>query len=344
MAADPAQLARDSRYAADAVRDLARRVGRNLLPWTVSAAALFYVFGYAIDWKAIPEATEDANLPLFIAITGFDKVIFFLVWAFVQSEVIRRFVKPVPTRKILAMKGAAELLRTASNVLSDGAFMYGVSRLTAAPLAAVLVAITIPFGVHFGVLLCQATLVLPLLDGGIGGNLDVAGTALLGWLIVAAVSLAGRYGFWQRALSRINFGSAGQGVSFKQLLPLFGWFTLFAVFDVFIQGSASRAFGVEIDWVSLAARLPVLYLAISVPSFGNFGTREIAWSHLFAAYGSREALIAFALWTNAIFAALHFIIGALFFPRAIRMFRDFQRAKKEGKSVPQPFLRDAIDP
>lgn len=321
-----------------------KRLGRHLLPWVISIGALAYVFGYAIDWKSIPEATEDANLPLFIAITSFDKLTFFLVWAFVQAEVIRRFVEPVPTHKILAMKGAAELLRTGSNVLSDGAFLYGVSRLITAPLAAVLVAITIPFGVHFGVLLVQATLVLPLLAGGPSENLDVVAVVALGWTIVALAGLAGRYGFWERALSRINFGVRGQGVSFRQLLPFFGWFALFAVFDVIIQGSASRAFGIAIDWTSLTARLPVLYLAISVPSFGNFGVREIAWSQLFAAYGSREALIAFALWTNAIFATLHVMIGALFFGTAIRLVRDLRRARREGESVPQPFLRDQMNP
>ena len=321
-----------------------KRVGRHLLPWTVSAAALFYVFGYMIDWKSIPQATEAANLPLFVAITSLDKLTFFVVWAVVQTEVIRRFVQPVPVRRVLAMKGAAELLRTASNVLSDGAFLYGVSRLITAPIAAILVAITIPFGVHFGVLLLQATVVLPLLDGGPANNLDVVATVTLGWSIVGAILLAGRYGFWRRALSRINFGTSGRGVSFRQLLPFFSWFMCFAAFDVLIQGSASRAFGVDIDWLSLTARLPVLYLAISVPSFGNFGTREIAWSNLFSDYGSEEALIAFALWTNAIFAAWHLIIGALFFPLAVRMLRDFRRARKEGESVPQPFFRDAIDP
>lgn len=320
------------------------RLGRHLLPWVISAGALAYVFGYAIDWKAIPRATEDANLPLFIAITSFDKLSFFLVWAFVQAAVIRRFIEPVPTREILAIKGAAELLRTGSNVLSDAAFLYGVSRLITAPLAAVLVAISIPFAVHFGVLLVQASLTLPFLEGGLAANLDVAGVAALGWLIVALIGLAARYGFWRRVLSRIDFGVGGRGVSFRQLLPFFGWFGLFAIFDVFIQGSASRAFGVSIDWISLAARLPVLYLAISVPSFGNFGTREIAWSNLFADYGSREALIAFALWTNAIFAALHVIIGVLFFSRAIALVRDLRRARREGESVPQPFFRDAIDP
>lgn len=320
------------------------RLGRHLLPWAISLGALGYVFGYAIDWKSIPEATEQANLPLFIAITSFDKVAFFLVWAFVQAAVIRRFIEPVPTRKVLAMKGAAELLRTGSNVLSDAAFLFGVSRLITAPLAAVLVAITIPFAVHFGVLLVQATLALPFLGGGPAENLDVSITVVLGWFIVVSVSVAGRYGLWQRWLSKINFGVRGQGVSFRQLLPFFGWFALFAVFDILIQGSASRAFGVAIDWTELAARLPVLYLALSVPSFGNFGTREIAWSNLFSEYGSREALIAFALWTNAIFAALHVIIGVLFFGRAIRLVRDLRRARREGEAVATPFFRDAIDP
>ena len=75
----------------------ARRFTRQLLPWLITAAALGYVFGYAIDWQAIPAATEKANLPLFISITIFDKLGFFLVWALVQAAVIRRFIEPVPT-------------------------------------------------------------------------------------------------------------------------------------------------------------------------------------------------------------------------------------------------------
>ena len=46
-----------------------KRFTRQLLPWLITAAALGYVFGFAIDWEAIPAATEKANLPLFIAIT-----------------------------------------------------------------------------------------------------------------------------------------------------------------------------------------------------------------------------------------------------------------------------------
>ena len=42
---------------------------RHVLPLVISGAALIYVFGYAVDWQAIPEATERANIPLFVAIT-----------------------------------------------------------------------------------------------------------------------------------------------------------------------------------------------------------------------------------------------------------------------------------
>ena len=35
-------------------------------------------------------------MPLFIAITVLDKIIFFLVWCLVQASMIRRFLAPVP--------------------------------------------------------------------------------------------------------------------------------------------------------------------------------------------------------------------------------------------------------
>ena len=39
---------------------------------------MVYVFGFAIDWQAVPEATEHANMPLFVGITVVDKLVFFL--------------------------------------------------------------------------------------------------------------------------------------------------------------------------------------------------------------------------------------------------------------------------
>ena len=71
-----------------------------------------------------------------------------------------------------------------------------------------------------------------------------------------------------------------------------------------IQGLASRAFGVDIAWTALAARIPLLYLALVTPSLGNFGTREIAWAGLFSEFGSRDALIAYAFAVNSVFLIL----------------------------------------
>ena len=144
-------------------------------------------------------------------------------------------------------------------------------------------------------------------------------------------------------LERAGLGDWVKRSSLRRLAPILGWFALFAIFDALIQGFASRAFGVEIPWSSLFARIPLLYVAISLPSFGNFGVREIAWSTLFAEYGSREALIAFALWTNAIFAVMHVLIGVLFVGRAITLVQDLRQAHREGKIVPAPILHDAID-
>ncbi len=305
--------------------------------------ALGYVFGFAIDWESIPKATQGANLPLFIVITLVDKLAFFLAWAFIQAKAIRDFVEPVSIRALLSVKGAAELLRTGSNLLSDGAFLFGVAQLVSNRVATLFAVIIIPFSAHFFVLLCQATIALPFLHGGPAANLDVAIATAIGWSTVASAAVAIRLGYWKRFLRRIGLHDWADRRNFRRLLPIIGWFAVFAAFDVAIQGAASRAFGTEIPWIDLIARIPILYVAISLPSFGNFGTREIAWSTLFSGYGTRETLIAFALWTNAIFAFMHALVGSLFISRAVTLWRQLREARAQGTAVPSPILRDAID-
>jgi hypothetical protein len=318
-------------------------VWRHLLPWAISAGALAYVFGYAIDWDSILRATEAANLELFVFITVIDKLAFFLAWAFIQAKAVRDFVEPISVRSLIAIKGAAEMLRTGSNLLSDGAFLFGVSKLVTDRLATILAVILIPFGAHFFVLLCQATLVLPFLEGGPLKNADVGAGVAIGWTTVAVSVAAGRLGYWKRFLQRVGLESWVAKAKLRKLAPIIGWFAVFAAFDVLVQGLASRAFGIDIPWDELIARIPLLYVAISLPSFGNFGVREIAWPTLFADYGSPEALTAFALWTNTVFLAMHALVGSLFLGRALSLWRELREARRKGEILPSPMLHDAID-
>jgi hypothetical protein len=269
---------------------------------------------------------------------------FFVVWGFLQAQVIRRFVEPVSTRQVIQVKGGSELLRSVNNSLADAAFIFGVAQLARGRLAAVVAVGTIPFACHFAVLLLQASTAMLLLEGGATANRDVVGVVIFGWSLVALVWLAHHLGFWRRLLQPTGLTRWAEGVTLRQLLPFLGWFVIFAAFDVAIQGAASRAFGVPIPWIDLTARLPILYIVMSIPSLGNFGTREIAWAQSFADHGSREALTAFALWTNVIFLAMHVLIGAMFLSRAVALLRDLRAARREGEAVPKPLLHDAIDP
>jgi hypothetical protein len=245
----------------------------------------------------------------------------------------------------MEVKGGSELVRTLNNSLADAAFMFGVSQLTRGKMAAVVAVATIPFGCHFGVLLLQTTLALSFLEGGWEGNRDVVAVVAFGWLGVAAVAVAQRVGFWRRLFRNSGLTAWIERVRTRDLLPFVGWFVVFAFFDVLIQGLASRAFGVTIPWLDLAARLPILYIVMSIPSLGNFGTREIAWAESFADYGTRETLISFALWTNVVFLVMHAAIGIFFLSRALALVRDMRKARAAGDDLPrEPFLHDVIDP
>ena len=156
-------------------------LARHVLPLVISGTALVYVFGFAIDWQSIPEATEEANMPLFIAITILDKVIFFLVWCLVQASMIRRFLAPVPRRQIIAVKGGAELARAINNSVSDAAFFLGIWQLCRVPLQSVVAVTTLPFVAHFLVLLLQCSMALAFVPREQVHFSAMLGSVVFGW-------------------------------------------------------------------------------------------------------------------------------------------------------------------
>jgi len=320
------------------------RLWQKLLPWTVSALALGYVFGYATNWDQLVEATSHANVPLYVAFTVLDKLIFFLWWGILQAKAVRRFVGPIPTRQVLSIRGGAELVRTVNGPLSDAAFMFGVSRLTGGEIAAVAAAVGVPFVCHFTILLVQASIALIFLEGGPSENLDVVFIVVAGWLVVGSVVLLLNFGPFKDWFRNSKVGRWTTSIGFKALSPFLLGFSLFAVFDVLIQGLASRAFGIVIDWWALTARLPILYSVLALPSFGNFGTRELTWAASFSDFAPHDSLVAYALATNTIFLMLHVVIGVIFLPRAIRLISEMRRAQREGETVRVPILRKTSEP
>jgi len=318
---------------------------RHVLPWIVSAGLLFYVFTVATDWDRLRAATEKADLPFFLAFTIADRAAFFVVWALLQAAALRRFVAQVPVRSIVAIRGGSELLRAVSNPLSDGAFFLGLGQLTGGRLEAVLAAALVPAICHFLILALQMTVVLPFLPGSFDLNREVFIAVGVTWAIIVVLAIGVRIS--ATGSTRIPGAKRVRDwlerFPLREIRPFFFGFLALTIFDVMIQGLASRAFGVEIPWTALAARIPLLYLALVIPSLGNFGTREVTWAALFAEFGSRDALIAYAFAVNSAFLILNVLIGVLFLRRALELLGEVRRVRKAGEPAPAPLLRDPTD-
>ncbi len=317
---------------------------RHLLPWLVSALALGWVFGFKTDWSALVAATAHADVPRFVAIQVTDKLVFFAAWTLVQAAAIRIFVLPVPLSSVISIRGGAELVRAVHNSLGDGLFLVGLSRLARGRTTEILAATTLPFACHFVVLLTQATLSLLLLDGGPLANRGVAWSVVVGWVVLGAGVVTLRRRRSSGWLSGSGLGALLDRLSWRRLLPFLGALVCMASFDVLIQGLAVRSFGLQIPWLALAARIPLLYAALSLPSFGSFGTREMGWATVFSGLAPRDGLIAYAFATNAIFLVMNIVVGGLFLPRAIELVAQLRRAEAMGEPVPEPLLHDAVDP
>jgi hypothetical protein len=311
----------------------------------VSVALLVYVFGYATDWQRLRDAMQAADVPLFLAYASADRLAFFVCWTLLQAIALRRFVAHVPVRSVVAVRGGSELLRTVSNPLSDAAFFLGLGELAGRRMDAVLASALVPAICHFLVMLTMMTIALPFLPGGVAANRDVAITAGALWAFWLAIGV----GIRLSGTRGLRFpGSAAmrawlERFPFSALRPFLLGFVALVLFDVTIQKLASEAFGVHIPWVDLAARIPILYLALVVPTLGNFGTREVTWAALFADHADRDTLIAYALGTNAVFLVLNLALGLIFLPQALRLLAAVRRARKEGQPLHEPILHDPTD-
>jgi hypothetical protein len=318
---------------------------RAAIPWLISAALLLYVFGWATDWQQLREAAGRADLPLFLICACLDRLAFFVIWTWLSAAALRRFVVHVPIKSVFAIRGGSELARTVSNHLADAAYFLGVVRLAGGRMDAVVACALVPVVAHFFVMLVQMTLALPFLPGGVGANPTVAGFAALLWTIL----LAGGLGVWLSRSGRVAFPGIERVVAWLDRFPprelwAFLWgFAALAIFDVGIQWLASRAFGISIPWTELAARIPIVYLSFLIPTLGNFGTRELAWAGLFADFGPRDALIAYALSINAVFLVLNALIGLIFLPQALELIGAVRRARRAGEPLPRPLVHDPTD-
>jgi len=314
-----------------------------VLGWVVSLALLVYVFGYATDWASLRAAMRGANVPLFLLFTTLDRVAYFVVWTAITAAAMRRFVEKVPPTSVFAIRGGAELFRTVSNPLADGLTLVGLGQLAGGRVDVVLAAALVPAVCHMFVMLMQVSIALLFLEGGISGNRDVAGAAGFVWILMISgfvavrLSQAGRI----RGMKRVR--DFLDRFPLRTIAPFIVSFVGVTTFDVLIQGLATRAFGAPIGWLDLMARIPLLYLALVVPSLGNFGTRELAWAGLFEGVADRDALIAFAFATNAIFLVLNVILGLVFLPRALNLLRELRRQQKAGEAPPEPLLHDPVD-
>jgi hypothetical protein len=202
----------------------------------------------------------------------------------------------------------------------------------------------VPFLSHGFVLLLQASLALGFLDGGIATNRGVVVAVVVGWTVVGAIVLLVRFGANLRFVAHSSLGKRLAGVRFRPFLPFLSFFILLACADVVLQRATSASFGIHIPWWALAARIPLLYTALSLPSLGNFGTRELAWVACFSDFGARDQLIAYAFVTNTTFLILNVLVGVLFLPRALELITEVRRARAAGTALPEQLLTDPSDP
>jgi hypothetical protein len=315
-----------------------------LLPWTISVPALIYVFGFATDWSTLYARTRQADLPLFFAVTVLDKGVFFLAWALIQGESISRFVARVPRRSVIALRGGAELLGAVNHGFGNAAFVLSMTQFAPGRLGTIIAATSVPFLSHGFVLLLQASLALAFVHGGIVTNRAVAVAVVIGWSVVAAVVSLVRYGANLRFVAHSSFGRRLVDFRFRTFLPFLGFFILLACADLVFQRTTSSSFGIHIPWWALAARIPLLYTVLSLPSLGNFGTRELAWVAWFSDFGTRDQLIAYAFVTNTTFLLLNVLVGVLFLPRALELITEVRRARAAGTALPEQLLTDPSDP
>jgi hypothetical protein len=120
--------------------------------WLVSAALLFYVFGYAHELEAADRSARARRRSALPAVRdGRPPRVLHGVGLAVRAA-LRRFVADVPIASVLAIRGGSELARAVSNPLADAAYAVGLMQLCGGRIDAVIASALIPGICHFFVM------------------------------------------------------------------------------------------------------------------------------------------------------------------------------------------------
>jgi hypothetical protein len=327
--------------------------GRVALRWAgriatiVVSAAIIYYFLRKVEWAKLKEAAESADLALALVGMLTPLFAFWITDAIFTVKSFAWFDKPVPLRDYLAVKGAAYLLTLVNITFSTtGVFLYfmrktGISVPRQAGLLAWRVTVS-----TLGALIFLALFILavasfaPGIAAGLGARYWVPFVVLTAVLTAAVTA----FSFWCRGpvLARIARGRAAEVLAAFGSARLRHWLIGFAyttpnlVLNFVGMFMVARAFHVEVPFFHFLFWIPVVLVFAALPiAFGQLGTTTAAWQFFFAAYGTKEDIIAATIFIPAVRLVWRAAAGLISMPFALRELESIKPAKEEEHRDPE---------
>ena len=309
----------------------------KLLPWVITLAIFVFIFR-RVPIPELLEALQQARLLPYLALMAPYSMIYCLVDAFVLTQAITWFNRPVRYARILPVRAAAYILSLLNPGLGQGGTAFYIHRREGIPFFDMAGSIVFLVVIEFGQLALYAAIGIFIVQPELAA---VFAPFYAIFIAVFAIGLAYiRNGLGPavravQALSRLS----GRGMNLARLagrpkahilraLQIAGLrhYLLALLYKapnfflaILVHYLAVQQFGLQIPFLALLAFLPVVFLAASLPiTVAHLGTSQAAWLFFFAAYGTEARLLAYSLVAHFTFMMLNSLIGLCFLRQALK--------------------------
>ena len=309
----------------------------KLLPWVITLAIFVFIFR-RVPVPELLEALRQASLLPYLALMAPYSMIYCLVDAFVLTQAVTWFNKPVRYGRILPVRAAAYILSLLNPGLGQGGAAFYIHRREDVPFLEMAGTMVFLVVIEFGQLALYAAIGIFIVQP----ELAAVFTPFY-FIFVAVFAIALTYiRHGLGPLARIAQGWPGltgrdidparlagrptahilralqiAGVRHYLLALLYKAPNFFLA--ILVHYLAVQQFGLQIPFLALLAFLPVVFLAASLPiTVAHLGTSQAAWLFFFAGYGPEAKLLAYSLVAHFTFMMLNSLIGLCFLKPALK--------------------------
>lgn len=287
---------------------------RTALGWAAAVGILSVLF-WRIPIGETVDALKHANLALFLPAVAFAVIFWFLVESTAYSFLFTRFNTELSRREARSIRGLTYLITPIHWNAGTGAIILHLNRTKGVPAlqaTSTLLYYVIGDGLALAIFCLVGSYMMPESEIVRGITKVIVALGLFSVALLAVLRIDEPRFAWVKRVGSWSIFWAHRQATMEDLIKVVAFRAVYFAGFVVVYWLGARAFHADVPLPFMAASVPAVLAASSMPTPGGLGTQQAAMVYFYAPFGTEAAMLAFALALPISIAALRAALGLLY--------------------------------